>query len=521
MLLIVMGSIPLIIVLIVAAVNMINELEDATHKDGMLRNAVISEYIAEFCNENFYVLHTLALNPLIKQYVVNPSSIPKIQIAQLLHQTNNIFDDKNIMAITGSDAMQLVRTDGSDLVNIVTRKHFKEAMKGRDFVSDVIVSMSTGEMIIVLEVPIKNERGKPIGMLQRNFNLIEMQYFVRQLDDEDTGIIITDKEGRIIADSDKVFESATEYLDNESYRLISKRIREDQKVSGILRMPINGEDSLVSYSRNYLTGWIICIVKPYHFILDEVYLKVFQAVFIGFFMLIIVAAFAHRLAHTATKPIIELTHAADEIAKGNNSVDKIEVASDDELEQMAEAFNKLRSLRDSYQLASEVDKLTKLYNKATTESICRLKLKEFNKLEEPRPIMAFFVIDLDHFKNVNDTLGHQFGDKILVEFSEKIRRIFRPNDCVGRFGGDEFIVIIDNLPSTDIVIRKAETIKKIAYELMIDGINAGITASIGIAIVPPQGIEYDDLFRFADEALYKVKASGRNGYYINYIGNKY
>ncbi len=519
MLLIVMGAIPLITVLIVSAVNMINELEEETHKDGLLRNAVIAEYIMEFCHENFYVLHTLALNPVIKQYVANPSSVPRIKIAELLHQTNNIFDDRNILAITGADAMQLIRTDGEDLVNLVTRKHFKEAMKGRDFVSNVIVSMSTGEMIIVIEVPIKDDKGKPIGMLQRNFNLIELQHFVRQLDDQDSGIIITDKDGRIIADSDKVFESAAEYLDDESYRLISTRIREEQKVSGVLRMPINGEDSLVSYSRNYMTGWIICVSKPYHYILDEVYIKVFQAVVIGFLMLVIVVTFAHKLAHKATKPIIDLTQAVDEIAKGNNSIDKVEVTSDDELEQMADAFNKLRSLRDSYQLASEVDKLTKLYNKTTTENICKLKLKEFKKMQEPRPIMAFFVIDLDHFKNVNDTLGHQFGDKILVEFSEKIRRIFRPNDCIGRFGGDEFIVIIDNLPSTEIVIRKAETIKKIAYELTIDEINAGITASIGIAIVPPQGIEYDDLFRFADEALYKVKASGRNGYYINYIGD--
>ena len=516
LLLIIMGSIPLFIVLTLGAVSMINELEAETYKDGLLRNSIVSQHITDMCEKNFYVLHSLALNSTIKQYVLNPASIPRIRIAELMHQTNNIFDDRNLMALTDADAMQLVRTDGEKLVNLSGRQHFKEAMKGRDFVSDILVSMSTGQMILVMEVPILDGKGNSIGMLQRNFNLNDLQTFINTLDDKKSSVVITDKEGRIIADSDKIFSYATEYIDDDSYQLISEKIREDARPEGIVRAPMNGEDSLVSYSRNYITGWIIFVVKPYHYILDQVYMKIAQAILIGLFMLVTVSVVAYRLAHQATKPIIDITIAADKIAHESNSVEKIEVSSDDELAQMAEAFNKIRSLRDSYQIASEVDKLTKLYNKTTTESICRLKLKEFDKLEEPKTIMAFFIIDLDHFKNVNDTLGHQFGDKVLVEFSKKIRSIFRPNDCIGRFGGDEFIVIIDNLPATEIVIRKAEAIKKLAVDLTIDGMPAGISASIGISIVPNQGTIYENLFKAADDALYRVKAGGRNDYLINY-----
>ena len=82
--------------------------------------------------------------------------------------------------------------------------------------------------------------------------------------------------------------------------------------------------------------------------------------------------------------------------------------------------------------------------------------------------------------------------------------------------GSEEIVIIDNLPSTEIIVRKAENIKKIACDLTLEGKNVGISASIGISIVPPQGTNYETLFKSADEALYQVKASGRNGYRINY-----
>ena len=495
---------------------MINELEDVTYKDGKLRNSIVSSHVTELCEKNFYVLHALALNALIKQYVVDPSSVSRLRIAELMHQANNIFGDRNLMALTGADAMQLIRTDGEKLVNISNREHFKMAMRGHDFVSDIMVSKSTGQLIVVIEVPIIDNKGEVIGMLQRNLNLIELQYFLSQVDDKTSSVVVTDKEGRIIANSDKVAGNMVEYIDDDSYRYISEKIREDSKPSGIVRVIMNGEDSLVSYSRNYITGWIIFVIKPYHYILEQVYIKIGEAILLGVFMLIIVSLAANKLAYKATKPIIDITQAADKIAHNSNSAEKIEVNSDDELAQMAEAFNKIRSLRDTYQIESEVDKLTKLYNKTTTENFCRMKLKEYDKLDEPKAIMAFFIIDLDHFKEVNDTLGHQFGDKVLMEFSKKIRGIFRPNDCIGRFGGDEFIVIIDNLPSTDIIVRKAEAIKKIACELTIDGIHAGTSASIGIAIVPPTGTEYENLFKAADEALYRVKASGRNDYLINY-----
>ena len=518
MLLIIMGAMPLIIVLIVGAAVMKSEAEEETFKEGQLRNSIVSEHITELCEKNFYVLHTLALNPLIKQYVSNPAGESRLQIAELLHNTNNIFNDSNIIAITGSNAVQLMRTDGSELVNVITRRHFQESMKGRDFVSDIIVSMSTGEMIIVLEVPVKNAQSKPIGMLQRNLNLIDVQNFIKTLDDKHNSIVIVDREGRIIADSDKVFETATEYLDDGSYTLISERINEDSKPFGILRMEIHGSDSLVSYSRNYITGWTIFVVQPYQYIWEQILLKILSAVTLGIFMLIIVSILANRLAYKATKPIIEITRVADKIARGTNTDERLEITSNDELAQMAEAFNRMRTLRDSYQLEAEVDKLTKLYNKTTTENICKLKLKDWGNSDDalPETLMAFYIIDLDHFKEVNDTLGHQFGDKVLVEFSNRLRKIFRPNDCVGRFGGDEFIVIIDNLPSTEIIVRKAENIKRIACDLTVEGKSVAISASIGISIVPPQGTNYETLFKSADEALYQVKAGGRNGYRINY-----
>ena len=149
------------------------------------------------------------------------------------------------------------------------------------------------------------------------------------------------------------------------------------------------------------------------------------------------------------------------------------------------------------------------------ENLCKMKLKTFNENESSNIFMAFYVIDLDHFKEVNDFFGHQFGDKVLVEFAKGLKKIFRPNDCIGRFGGDEFVVIVDSLPNMEVVIRKAEQIKQIASNLAVEGKAHIVTASIGIAIAPQNGRDYDSLFAAADKGVYHVKNNGKNGYYCD------
>ncbi len=509
LLLITVGAVPFIIVIIAGAISMIGDLEESVQKNGLLRNSIISEHVTDLIEDNFYVLHTLALNPTIIQYVAAPNDENYKAVYTLISEANELFKDSNHMALTSASADQLIRTDGSTLVNINKRQHFKEAMQGNDFVSDIILSMSTGYKIVVLVVPIKDKNDRPIGILQRNFDLTALQYFVEAHDDDEVSVIILDREGRAVANSEEVQTFSTEHMGDINYKFMLDKMSGG---SGILRLNIDGKDSLASYSRNVLTSWTIVTIQPYQYILDQVYEKIIHAAMIGLLMLFIVGAIAELLSDRVTKPIIEVANAADEIVKGTASIEKLEVASNDEVGQMAAAFNKIRSARDAYQLESELDKLTKLYNKTTMERLCKMKLKAYNEKEFNDTLMALYVIDLDHFKEVNDTFGHQFGDKVLIEFAKRLRKNFRPNDCIGRFGGDEFVVIIDDLPNIDIIIRKAEQIKHAASTLTIDGGITGITASIGISIVPQHGRDYETLFKTADEALYYVKEHGRDNY---------
>ena len=524
-----MGAVPFTILIIVGAINMISQLEEAVKQNSLLRNMIISEHVTELVEKNLAVLHSLALNPEVIAYTQTREEVRRPFAEKMLLDTNAIFNDDNNLALTAGDAQQLFRTDGSTLVNVKHRPHYQEAMKGRDYVSDILSSMSTGKMIVVMEVPVRNAADEPIGMVQRNFDLTALQEFVAALDDSEISIIVMDRTGRVIANSDKIEGIGNEYAVDNRYKSVIDRVYNSM---GTMHLDINDEECLVTYSRNLRTGWMIVTIRPYYYIMEQVYQKIFISLIIGTIMLGVISFAAWMLSMRVAKPIEDITDVVGKIAAGENAeLPKVEVSRNDELGQMAAAFNKIRTEReqmvvdfdkvrterDDFKLASELDKLTDLFNKTTMERICKMKLKSFNEAGAENIYMAFYIIDLDHFKEVNDLLGHQFGDKVLAAFANELRKVFRTNDCIGRFGGDEFVAVIDSLPNLDVVKRKAEQIKNKAYNLTVEGKSRFVTASIGIAIAPHDGQTYDELFKAADEAVYWVKNHGKNNYHCKFL----
>lgn len=124
---------------------------------------------------------------------------------------------------------------------------------------------------------------------------------------------------------------------------------------------------------------------------------------------------------------------------------------------------------------------------------------------------ALISLDLNKFKQVNDTFGHATGDELLAEVSARLKKCVQSGDLVSRQGGDEFIVLLDNIDGThsvDIICRKI--INEISIPYHIHGIEVSIGVSIGVALSPIQGSNPSDLLRFADLALYHAKKSGRS-----------
>ncbi|HQD84078.1 MAG TPA: EAL domain-containing protein [Quisquiliibacterium sp.] len=124
---------------------------------------------------------------------------------------------------------------------------------------------------------------------------------------------------------------------------------------------------------------------------------------------------------------------------------------------------------------------------------------------------ALLVIDLDHFKDVNDTLGHAVGDELLVEVARRLRTAVRHEDLVARFGGDEFLILLTARNIHAEVVRVDERIRRaVSAPVLVRGHNIRVTATLGVGLFPDHGGDFETLLRSADLALYAAKAGGRD-----------
>ncbi len=122
-------------------------------------------------------------------------------------------------------------------------------------------------------------------------------------------------------------------------------------------------------------------------------------------------------------------------------------------------------------------------------------------------------MDLDNFKNVNDTLGHEIGDQLLIKTANQLVSIVKENDFVCRYGGDEFILILETFKDDMEVKENAKKIIEAFREpIQIDGHSLKVTGSIGISIYPDDGTNIATLIKKADNAMYRIKRNGKNNF---------
>jgi diguanylate cyclase (GGDEF)-like protein len=192
----------------------------------------------------------------------------------------------------------------------------------------------------------------------------------------------------------------------------------------------------------------------------------------------------------------------------------------------AAMLNSLRTLLEPQAIALEnaltvqraeslsvTDDLTRLYNSRYLNQVLRRETKRASR--SGRPLSLLF-IDLDGFKQVNDTYGHLSGSKALVEAAGLIRGCARETDVVARFGGDEFSVILPDTGregAVSVAMRVRERVAEHSF-LKTDGLTVRLTASVGLATLPDVAGSAEELVRAADKAMYRVKDAGKNGIHV-------
>jgi diguanylate cyclase len=167
----------------------------------------------------------------------------------------------------------------------------------------------------------------------------------------------------------------------------------------------------------------------------------------------------------------------------------------------------MRSERESDHLARH-DALTGLFNRIGFVDALQERLAAADGGEKS---LALLFLDLDNFKPINDTFGHQAGDRLLALVAERLRRTLLPTDIIARLGGDEFVVLANDITAETAVVVAQRIISAltISYELG-EGIRADVGVSVGIAMAPDHGTVAEQLLAVADAALYEAKSSGKS-----------
>ncbi|MFG1403680.1 putative bifunctional diguanylate cyclase/phosphodiesterase [Xanthobacter sediminis] len=169
------------------------------------------------------------------------------------------------------------------------------------------------------------------------------------------------------------------------------------------------------------------------------------------------------------------------------------------------ALERQESKRHIARLAS-MDSLTGLPNRSEILHLMSDELLRADGLKLP---LALLFLDFDHFKDVNDTLGHTTGDRLLVEMSRRLKAQLRTGDIVGRIGGDEFVILIHNCRGDEAARISARLLEYLAAPVNIEGLNLSMSVSIGITLFPEHGRDAETLLKHADTAMYEAKREGR------------
>lgn len=160
---------------------------------------------------------------------------------------------------------------------------------------------------------------------------------------------------------------------------------------------------------------------------------------------------------------------------------------------------------------AERDSLTKLLNKSSTQHL----VSEYLPSMPQDSMAAMLILDLDNFKAINDTYGHLYGDAVLTQIGNGLRSLFRSHDIIGRIGGDEFLILLKNIPGEELVHERCATLLSTfreTFSSLIPDLN--VSFSIGGALAPIHGTTYSELFQRADDCLYAAKGNGKDQYVL-------
>lgn len=508
--------------------------------DGIALN--IQNSIKDVNNTSFSTVNTLALlndQDRVKIYTNFLKSYPSLYAIYTGYEDNSFYEfinlkvDKNLISSYSAkdiDRWLLIKIDGKnstkrelffydDNLNqtdykiepnsylATKRPWFKDAKNSKEAIKTKPYTFSHIDSIgITYAKSIKN--GKEVVAI----DLLIADYlnsFKNHVDINKTELYLFNSNKLILSSLSKNSNSFNDFILNisdlkefENTQIVEK----DNKkfLIRIIKIDNNKQDNYLALIAEYKN-----ILKPYN---QEILWLLFVFIFTGLITIPLILYFSRVIS----KPIYSLVRQSKKIEKQDFNISKIDT-SIHEILLLSSAFSNMSKSIYDYQTSLEekneelerlsiTDKLTGLYNRAKLDSVLNT---EFEKATRYNDIFSVIIMDIDFFKSVNDNFGHQIGDDVLKESAKILSSCIRTSDTLGRWGGEEFLIICPNSKQED-AIKLANRINIAIKQHTFSTYPKKVTMSLGVASYCSIFKKAEDIVASADIALYKAKQAGRD-----------
>ncbi len=390
--------------------------------------------------------------------------------------------------------------------------------------SPVYVDNRTGELVATRVKPLFDANGEIGGVAATDVSLKMLNDFVRALRISQNGIaFVAEQNGDLIASSSddstrlshgqKIRLNAAQSgnaLVRATYAEVMDVFKTGLKDREPQARAFDGPDGRIYASVSTIRDsagleWITVVAVPRSDFMAGVVENVTRTVTVAAIAALLAMALGLWVLNWVSHDLRLLSTAARRLGEGHLFM-PVGIARKDELGELARNF-------EAMQVSLQTDKLTRVFNRETFEKQVARRIEEYRSGLRKAHFAVLFV-DLDHFKRVNDQLGHQTGDVVLAELADRLRHALRSGDIVGRYGGDEFVVLLSEIESgaaasavrDKIEQRIKEPLTSIAAEV---AAHLHVTASIGMAGYPEAGPDVSTLLAAADKEMYERKQAMR------------
>ena len=466
--------------------------------------------------ERFYDVRVFSRSPVVTENLdrllrmrssraSDPEALRRLR--DYLGSVRDRFTDYEELSVIDPQAGVVASTGDPDSLKLPD-DWLNQVATGEEIQGQVYRDDDLGHVMMVIAVPIRAPDEKFLGAFSAKVNFRTIDELLRNIVIGETGHAYLLRDDGTVMVSSRIVPAG---LMDVALPAATVEALFAQQDNALEYTDPQGNDVVGTLDAVPLRDWAVVAEIS----VDEAFVQIAElrneTLTIVIILLLTIGLMAYLLGLTIARPLDRLTFGAAQVAGGDLEVD-LPVVTRGELGLMTQVFNdmvaRLRSARYELERLSVTDGLTGLHNRRHLMETCGMEVARADRQEQP---LAALMIDLDHFKKYNDTLGHQAGDEVLANMGAIFLDCVREVDYAARYGGEEFLIL---LPRTDLTgaVEVAERIRGRVAEENIDreDTTMPVTLSIGVAEYPTHGDNADTLIAAADAALYQAKRRGRN-----------